>query len=56
MEMKNCIESDFQGSEDEKLYFKAEVEGEGGKMLCLPQQALDMTIEGNIQSAKTYRK
>lgn len=56
MELKDCETDDFLGSHDEKTYFKSEVQGEGSTILCLTKQAKDLMIEGNIQSAKTYRK
>lgn len=37
MPMKACEESDFKGSPDEELYYKAEILGEGSSLLCLPE-------------------
>lgn len=53
--MKDCDETDFVASKDEENYYKNEIIGEAAKSLCLPPEVRDMTIKGNIQTAKTYR-
>lgn len=54
-DLKDCEESDFVRSKDEKRYYKNEIIGEKAKSLCLPESVKNLTIKGNIQSAKTYR-
>lgn len=37
-------------------YYKNEILGDDGKLLCFNEATRNLQIEGNIQSAKTYRK
>lgn len=55
-DLRDCDESDFLGSDAEKSYYKYEIAAEGRSLICLPKEARDLVIEGNIQSAKAFRK
>lgn len=55
LDLKDCDASDFEKSERERVYYNTSIVGEKRLALCLTKEARNMTIEGNIQSAKTYK-
>lgn len=54
--MKDCIASDFDGNDDQRKYFQSEVVKKKHNFTCLGEEALNLTIEGNIQTRKVHQK
>lgn len=46
--VKNCVKSDFDGNDDQRKYFESEVIKKKHNFICLGEEALNLTIEGNI--------
>lgn len=46
--VKDCVESDFNQNDDQRKYYEASIVEEKQNLICLSEEALDLTIEGNI--------
>lgn len=54
--VKDCERRDFDRDDNQRLYYDSEVVKKKHNFTCLSEEALNMTIEGNIQVRKVYQQ